>query len=285
MAPVEILKAILIGIVEGITEWLPVSSTGHMILLNEWVKLQVSESFWEFFLVAIQLGAILAVVVLFWQKIFPFRLGRKDRQEGGQEGESESGFIKKDIVGLWVRIAIAAAPAAVAGLLLDDWLDEHLYGPTTVAVALIAYGIWFLFLERKQDRVFSIEKAADIPWKTALVIGLFQVLALIPGTSRSGATIIGGMLAGASRPAAAEFTFYLAIPVMAGASLLKLLKVGFAFSGQELAILAAGSVTAFIVSMGSIGFLMRYVRNHDFKAFGVYRIALGLCVLAYFYFA
>lgn len=281
MAPVEILKAILIGIVEGITEWLPVSSTGHMILLNEWVKLQVSESFWEFFLVAIQLGAILAVVVLFWQKIFPFRFGRKS----GEEGENASGFIKKDIVGLWVRIAIAAAPAAVAGLLLDDWLDEHLYGPTTVAVALVAYGIWFLFLERKQDRVFSIEEAADIPWKTALVIGLFQVLALIPGTSRSGATIIGGMLAGASRPAAAEFTFYLAIPVMAGASLLKLLKVGVAFSGQELAILAAGSVTAFIVSMGAIGFLMRYVRNHDFKVFGIYRIALGLCVLAYFYFA
>lgn len=281
MAPVEILKAILIGIVEGITEWLPVSSTGHMILLNEWVKLQVSESFWEFFLVAIQLGAILAVVVLFWQNIFPFRFGRKS----GEEGEKESGFIKKDIVGLWGRIAIAAAPAAVAGLLLDDWLDEHLYGPTTVAMALIAYGIWFLFLERKQDRVFSIEKAADIPWKTALVIGLFQVLALIPGTSRSGATIIGGMLAGASRPAAAEFTFYLAIPVMAGASLLKLLKVGVAFSGQELAILAAGSVTAFIVSMGAIGFLMRYVRNHDFKVFGIYRIALGLCVLTYFYFA
>jgi len=273
MTFVELLKVVLIGVVEGITEWLPISSTGHMILLNEWIKLQVSEAFWAFFLVAIQLGAIFAVIVLFWTRLFPFDFRKK------------SSFIKKDIMVLWGKIFVATLPAAVAGILFDDWLDAHLYGATTVSVALIAYGIWFIYLERDHERTFPVQNVSEITWRMAVFIGLFQVLALIPGTSRSGSTIIGGMLAGASRPAAAEFTFYLAIPVMAGASLLKLLKFGFVFTGTELAILLLGMTTAFVVSIASIRLLLNYVRNRDFKAFGFYRIALGACVLAYFYFA
>ncbi len=269
----EILKVILIGVVEGITEWLPVSSTGHMILLNEWIQLRVSDAFWEMFLVVIQLGAILAVVVIFWKRIFPFSF---------QKGES---FIKKDILGLWGRILIAAFPAALVGIPLEDWMDQHFYNYKAVSVALIAYGVWFLFLERDRARTFPIQKVSEISWKTALGIGLFQILSLIPGTSRSGSTIIGGMLLGTSRPAAAEFTFYLAIPVMMGASLLKLLKFGLIFTGQEAAVLLLGMAVAFGVSLASIRFLMGYVRNHDFKVFGYYRIALGLAVLAYFLFA
>lgn len=269
----EILKVILIGAVEGITEWLPVSSTGHMILLNEWIQLQVSEAFWAMFLVVIQLGAILAVAVIFWKQIFPFSL-----QKGGP-------FIKKDIMVLWSKILIAVLPAALVGIPLEDWMDEHFYNYKAVSVALIAYGIWFLFLERDRERTFPIQKVSDITWKTALGIGLFQILALIPGTSRSGSTIIGGMLLGASRTAAAEFTFYLAIPVMAGASLLKLLKFGPAFSGSELGVLLLGMAVAFLVSLASIRFLMAYVRNHDFKVFGYYRIVLGVAVLGYFLFA
>ncbi|MDD3864222.1 MAG: undecaprenyl-diphosphate phosphatase [Eubacteriales bacterium] len=266
----EILKVILIGIVEGVTEWLPVSSTGHMILLNEWIQLRVSDAFWDMFLVVIQLGAILAVVVIFWKRIFPFSF---------QKGES---FVKKDIMMLWGKILIATTPAALVGIPLEDWMDEHFYNYKAVSVALIVYGIWFLFLERDRERTFPIRKVTDITWKTALGIGLFQILALIPGTSRSGSTIIGGMLLGTSRTAAAQFTFYLAIPVMMGASLLKLLKFGFSFTGPELAVLLLGMVVAFVVSLASIRFLMNYVKHHNFKVFGYYRIVLGLAVLGYF---
>jgi len=266
----EILKVILIGIVEGITEWLPVSSTGHMILLNEWIQLRVSDAFWDMFLVVIQLGAILAVVVIFWKRIFPFSF---------QKGES---FVKKDIMMLWGKILIATVPAALVGIPLEDWMDEHFYNYKAVSIALIVYGIWFLFLERDRKRTFPIRKVTDITWKTALGIGLFQILALIPGTSRSGSTIIGGMLLGTSRTAAAQFTFYLAIPVMMGASLLKLLKFGFSFTGPELAVLLLGMVVAFVVSLASIRFLMNYVKHHNFKVFGYYRIVLGLAVLGYF---
>ena len=270
MAFGEIIKVILIGVVEGITEWLPVSSTGHMILLNEWIQLQVSKAFWDMFLVVIQLGAILAVVVIFWRRIFPFSF---------RKGTS---LIKKDIMTLWGKILLATIPAALVGIPLEDWMDAHFYNYKAVSVALIAYGIWFLFLERGRVRTFPIQKVQDITWKASLGIGLFQILALIPGTSRSGSTIIGGMLLGASRPAAAEFTFYLAIPVMMGASLLILLQFGFAFTGAELAMLLLGMAVAFLVSMGAIRFLMRYVRSHDFRVFGYYRILLGLAVLGYF---
>lgn len=266
----EILKVILIGIVEGITEWLPVSSTGHMILLNEWIQLRVSDAFWDMFLVVIQLGAILAVVVIFWKRIFPFSF---------QKGES---FVKKDIMMLWGKILIATVPAALVGIPLEDWMDEHFYNYKAVSIALIVYGIWFLFLERDRKRTFPIRKVTDITWKTALGIGLFQILALIPGTSRSGSTIIGGMLLGTSRTAAAQFTFYLAIPVMMGASLLKLLKFGFSFTGPELAVLLLGMAVAFVVSLASIRFLMNYVKHHNFRVFGYYRIVLGLAVLGYF---
>ena len=266
----EILKVVLIGIVEGVTEWLPVSSTGHMILLNEWIQLRVSDAFWDMFLVVIQLGAILAVVVIFWKRIFPFSF---------QKGES---FVKKDIMMLWGKILIATTPAALVGIPLEDWMDEHFYNYKAVSIALIVYGIWFLFLERDRKRTFPIRMVTDITWKTALGIGLFQILALIPGTSRSGSTIIGGMLLGTSRTAAAQFTFYLAIPVMMGASLLKLLKFGFSFTGPELAVLLLGMAVAFVVSLASIRFLMNYVKNHNFRVFGYYRIVLGLAVLGYF---
>lgn len=273
MATKEILKAILIGVVEGITEWLPISSTGHMILLNEWISLQVSEAFWDFFIVAIQLGAIMAVVLHYWNVLFPFSF---------RKGEP---FFKRSVWERWGKIFIAMLPAAIVGIPTDDWIDEHLFHYKTVALALIVYGIWFLYLERDRARRFSVEGVEDLPWKTALLIGLFQVLALIPGTSRSGSTIIGAMILGVNRPAAVEFTFCLAVPVMAGASLLKLLKFGFVFTAEELAILSAGMVTAFAVSLLSIRFVLRYVQRHDFKVFGWYRIALGLAVLSYFHFA
>lgn len=270
---IEFLKAIFIGIVEGITEWLPISSTGHMILVNEFIQLNVTESFWEMFRVVIQLGAILAVVVIFWNKIFPFSF---------KKGEP---LIKKDIFLLWFKIIVATLPAALIGIPLDDWMDVHLYRYEVVAVALIVYGIWFIFLEKgNASKTFTINDVSQISYKTALGIGLFQVLSLIPGTSRSGSTIIGGMLLGTSRTVAAEFTFYLAIPVMFGASLLKLLKFGFAFSSYELIIMVLGMLTAFLVSLASIRFLMRYVKTHDFKWFGIYRIVLGVVVLLYFFF-
>ena len=275
----EILKAVLFGIVEGITEWLPISSTGHMILLNEFVTLDVSEEFWEMFLVVIQLGAILAVVLLFWDKIFPFDL--KGRTAG-----KESSLIKKDIFVLWFKILAACVPAAVIGLLFDDVFDALFYNPWCVAVALIVFGVAFILIEDRNKKVApKVTDLGQITYKTALLIGVFQLIAAIfPGTSRSGATIVGALLLGVSRTVAAEFTFFLAIPVMLGASLLKLVKFGFTFSRAELTILFVGMVVAFLVSVIVIRFLMSYIKKHDFKVFGWYRIILGTIVLIYFLF-
>ncbi|MEZ3503093.1 MAG: undecaprenyl-diphosphate phosphatase [Lachnospiraceae bacterium] len=268
----EFLKVILIGIVEGITEWLPISSTGHMILLEEFVRLNVSEEFLEMFNVVIQLGAILAVVVLFFPKLWPFCSPQK-------------GWIKKETWTLWFKVLVAVLPAAAIGIPFDDTLDALFYNYQTVAVTLIIYGILFIIVEdynkKRRPRVTSFE---DLTWSMAVFIGVFQVLALIPGTSRSGATILGAVLLGASRYIAAEFSFFLAIPVMFGASLLKLVKFGFAFSGSELAILLAGMATAFFVSILAIKFLMGYIKKNDFKSFGYYRIILGILVLVYFIF-
>ena len=268
---IEILKAIILGIIEGITEWLPISGTGHMILADEFIQLNTSDAFKEMFFVVVQLGAIMAVVVLFWNKLFPFSL--KDKKVE----------IKKDIFDLWFKVIVAALPAAVIGLLFDDMLNAIFYNYQTVALMLIIYGVLFIIVEnRNKNRVPKVETLEALTYKTALMIGLFQVLALIPGTSRSGATIIGAILIGTSRFVAAEFTFFLAIPVMVGASLLKLLKFGLAFTGSELTILLVGMFVAFIVSVLAIKFLMGYIKKHDFKAFGYYRIVLGIIVLAYF---
>ena len=267
---IEILKTILFGIVEGITEWLPISSTGHMILLNEFVKLDVSEEFWEMFLVVIQLGAILAVVLLFWNKIFPFRFKEKP-------------VIRIDIFVLWFKILVACIPAAVIGLAFDDVFDALFYNPTCVAVALIVFGIAFIVIEnRNRNMSPKITELQQITFQTAFMIGVFQLLAAVfPGTSRSGATIVGALLIGVSRTVAAEFTFFLAIPVMLGASLLKIVKFGFDFTGAELTILLVGMVSAFVVSVVVIRFLMGYIKKHDFKVFGWYRIILGAAVLLY----
>ncbi len=272
----DFLKALLFGIVEGITEWLPVSSTGHMILLNEFVKMNVSEEFWNMFLVVIQLGAILAVVVLFWNKIFPFDFSKKAIAEGKVN--------RIEVWMLWVKIIVACLPAVVIGLPLDDWIDEHLYNGFVVAVMLILFGVLFIIVEtRNKGRKRKINNLDELTIKTALIIGLWQVIAaLLPGTSRSGATIIGALLLGVSRKTAAEFTFFLAIPVMFGASLLKLVKFGLAFTGTEVVILLIGMVSAFMVSVFVIRFLMSYIRKHDFKPFGWYRIVLGIIVLGYF---
>lgn len=268
----EFLKVILIGIVEGITEWLPISSTGHMILLEEFVRLNVTDEFLEMFNVVIQLGAILAVVVLFFPKLWPFC-------------SPEKGWIKKDTWMLWFKVLVAVLPAAIIGIPFDDTLDALFYNYQTVAVTLILYGVLFIIVEnynkKRKPRVTSFAK---MPWSMAVGIGVFQILALIPGTSRSGATILGAVLLGSSRYIAAEFSFFLAIPVMFGASLLKLVKFGFAFTGSELAILLTGMITAFIVSILAIKFLMGYIKKNDFKAFGYYRIVLGILVLVYFIF-
>jgi undecaprenyl-diphosphatase len=273
----DIIKAFLYGIVEGITEWLPVSSTGHMILLEEFVKMDVSQDFWNMFLVVIQLGAILAVVLLYWNQIFPWDFSKKARQEKRVN--------KKDVWMLWAKILVACIPAAIVGVLFDDWLDEHLYNGYVVATMLIFFGILFIIIENKnKGKEAVIKTIEEIDFKTALIIGVFQLIAAIfPGTSRSGATIVGSLMIGVSRTAAANFTFLLAIPVMFGASLLKLVKFGLAFSGSEVAILATGMIVAFVISVIVIKFLMSYIRKHDFKVFGWYRIILGVVVLAYFF--
>lgn len=270
---IEILKSILYGIVEGITEWLPISSTGHMILLEEIMPMNVSKSFWSMFLVVIQLGAILAVVVLYWNKIFPFRKNK--------EGKYTS---VKSIWILWSKILVATIPAAIIGLALDDWIDAHLYNGFVVAIMLILVGVAFIYIEnRNKDMRPSVNSLSALSYKDALIIGLFQVIAaVLPGTSRSGATIIGGLLIGVSRAVAAEFTFFLAIPVMFGASLLKLVKFGFAFSFLEFFILIIGMLVALVVSIFVIRFLMSYIKKHDFKVFGWYRIVLGIIVLIFF---
>lgn len=266
---VEMLKAIILGIVQGITEWLPVSSTGHLIIVEDFIKFQLSPAFVSTFFVVIQLGSILAVLVLYFRKLNPFD-SRKTAVE------------KSETLNLWTKIIIATAPAAVIGFLFDDIIEEALYNPTTVALMLIIYGVIFIVLENRNKRP-RINSLTDLSYKTAVLIGMFQMLALIPGTSRSGATIIGAVLLGTSRYIAAEFSFFLAVPVMLGASGYKMLKSGMAFSGIEWAALAAGSFVAFIVSIVVIKFLMDYIKKHNFKVFGYYRIALGILVLAYFY--
>lgn len=264
------LKVIILGIVEGITEWLPISSTGHMILVNEFIKLNVTEEFWEMFEVVIQLGAIFAVIVLYFNKLNPFAL-KKTSEE------------KKDTWTLWFKVIAAVLPAAVIGIPFDDVIDELFYNYQTVALTLIVYGVLFILVENwNKDKKPVTTELKDLSYKTALFIGIFQILALIPGTSRSGATIIGAMLVGCSRYIAAEFTFFLAIPVMFGASFLKLLKFGFAFTSTELMILIVGMVTAFVVSILAIKFLMGYIKKNDFKVFGYYRIVLGVLVIGYF---
>ena len=268
----EILKIILFGIVEGITEWLPVSSTGHLILADTFLPLQQSDAFKEMFNVVIQLGAILAVVVLFWNKLFPFQW--KDKTQP---------VVQKSILRLWGKIIVACIPAGVVGILFDDFLEEHLHTPLVIAAMLILYGIAFLIVEDKnKNRVFRVQTTDEIDWKTALIIGAFQVLSLIPGTSRSGVTILGAILIGVARPAAAEFTFFLSVPVMFGASFIKILKFileSGGFSGAEVFALLLGSAVAFAVSLLAIGFLMSFVKKHSFKPFGWYRIALGILVI------
>lgn len=273
MEVLEIVKAALFGIVEGITEWLPISSTGHMILLDEFVKLNVSEDFWSMFLVVIQLGAILAVVVLFWNRLWPF-------------STKERFWIKTDTFQMWFKILAACIPAAVVGLLFEEQIDALFYNYKTVAVMLVLFGVLFIWIEnRNQDKSPKVSSIGEITYKTAFYIGLFQLIAAVfPGTSRSGATILGGIMLGLSRTVAAEFTFFLAVPVMAGAGLLKLLKFGFAFTADELMILLVGMAVAFLVSVAVIKFLLGYIRKHDFKVFGWYRIVLGLVVLAFFTF-
>lgn len=305
---IEVIKAIFIGVVEGITEWLPISSTGHMILVDEFVKLQVSDKFLELFLVVIQLGAIMAVLILYFHKLNPFS-PRKSAEE------------KKSTWRLWGMVVIGCLPAAAIGLTLDDFFNEHFYNAWTVAIALIVYGVIFIVLERRnrrrvaearalaavesaprgkharldaadvsdgfdEDSLFKVRTVDEIDWKTALKIGCFQMLAIIPGTSRSGSTIIGGMLCGCSRTAAAEFTFFLAIPVMFGWGVLKTIKyiaaIGLTMTSIEIAVLVVGIVTAFVVSVISIKFLMGYIKKNDFAAFGWYRIVVGVVVLAYF---
>lgn len=266
----ELLKAVVLGIIQGITEWLPISSTGHMILANEIINLSVSDAFMEMFEVVIQLGSILAVVVLFIHKLNPLS-PKKSPQE------------KKDTLSLWGKVIIGVIPAGVIGLLFDDQINDIFYNSLTIAITLIVYGVLFILVEnRNKHRKPRIDSVGQISWQLALAIGCAQILALIPGTSRSGATIIGAMLFGLSRTAAAEFSFFLAVPVMFGASALKLLKFGFDFTGMELAILFTGCVTAFLVSLLAIRFLMNFIKKHDFKPFGYYRIALGIIILIVF---
>ncbi len=268
----EFLKVLFLGLVEGITEWLPVSSTGHMLLVDEFLQLSGSAEFKEMFFIVIQLGAILAVVLLFWNKMFPFQFRDKTKP-----------VIRKDVFSIWFKVVAACIPGAVVTILFDDFIEAHLHTPTVIALTLILYGIAFIIVERwNKKRTPKTQELSDITYKTALLIGLFQVLSIIPGTSRSGSTIIGALLLGVSRTAAAEFTFFLAVPVMFGMSALKLLDFGLAFTGAELAVLLVGMVSAFLVSVAVIRFLMGYIRKRDFTAFGWYRILLGAAVLLYF---
>jgi len=267
---IELLKAGILGIVEGITEWLPISSTGHMILVEEFIKLNTSDAFQEMFRVVIQLGAILAVVILYFHKLNPFS-PKKSLQQ------------KKDTMSIWYKVIIGILPAAIIGIPLDDWMDEHLYNYQTVALMLVVYGILFIIIENHNKGRGSLAQTFNqLSYKMAFLIGMFQVLSLVPGTSRSGATILGAILIGTSRTIAAEYSFFLSIPVMFGASALKLLKFGFDFTGMEIAILLVGMVVAFVVSIVAIRFLMGYIKTNDFKAFGWYRIVLGVLVMGYF---
>jgi len=268
----EIFKVIFLGVVEGITEWLPISSTGHMLLVDEFLEINASDAFKDMFFVVIQLGAIMAVVLNFWNKMWPFNHTDKSRP-----------FIKHNIFDMWFKVVVACIPGAVATILFDDFIDEHLETPMVIAAALIFYGILFILIEnRNKGMLAEVNHLHEITYKHALIIGLFQVLSIIPGTSRSGSTIIGALLIGVSRVAAAEFTFFLAVPVMFGLSFLKMLDFGLAFTSAELIILLVGCVTAFIVSLIVIRFLMSYIKKKDFKVFGWYRIVLGIIVIVYF---
>lgn len=289
------LKILVLGIVEGITEWLPISSTGHMILVDAFWKTEnhpvLTADFMKMFTVVIQFGAILAVVVLYFRKLWPFHTKRLRAGHSWFAEQSDDKFVGgiqrfcdnycyMDKIVLWLKIAVSCLPAIIIGLPLDDWMDEHLYNPVVVALMLILYGVAFLFIERyNKRRKPRINSLSRLTWKDAALIGIFQVLALVPGTSRSGATILGGILIGASRGVAAEYTFFLAIPVMFGASLLKIVKFGFGFTGTQLAVLLLGMAVAFAVSVAAIKFLMNYIKKHDFSVFGWYRIALGVIVL------
>lgn len=266
---IEIFKVIFLGIVEGITEWLPISSTGHMLIVDEFLQLNASAAFKEMFFVVIQLGAILAVVGIFWDKMFPFQFKNKNMP-----------VIRGDVFSLWFKTAFACIPGAVVTILFDDFIEAHLHTPFVIAAALIFYGIAFILVENwNKHRTPKINELTNITYQTAFLIGLFQVLSIIPGTSRSGSTIIGALIIGVSRVAAAEFTFFLAVPVMFGLSALKILKFGLEFSGSELIILVVGMVTAFVVSIFVIKFLMSFIKKHDFKLFGWYRIYFGLFVI------
>ncbi len=273
---IELIKAIIFGIVEGITEWLPISSTGHMILLDEIMPLNVTADFLEMFLVVIQLGAILAVVVIYWKRLFPF---------GVQKVQGRTKLtVDQPMMIMWLKILIASVPAAIVGIFLDDWLNALFYNYMTVAIMLILFGVLFIVIENSRfSKNAKVNAISDITYTAALIIGVFQMIAAVfPGTSRSGATIVGALLIGISRTVAAEFTFFLAIPAMLGGSALKLLKFGFHFTSQELMILIVGMAVAFIVSILAIKFLMAYIKKHDFKAFGWYRIILGVIILIYF---
>lgn len=283
---IELLKVIFLGIVEGITEWLPISSTGHLILVEEFIKLNVSEDFWEMFMVVIQLGAIMAVVVLYFKDLWPFR-NKKPKHNNVTKIEKTAGvicrFVKIDKMVMWFKILVSCLPSIIIGLPFNDLIEEKFNNYFVVSVMLIVYGILFIVIEDyNKKRTPSINRIEEISWKTAFLIGVFQLLAVIPGTSRSGATIIGGIFLGTSRTLAAEYTFFLAIPTMFGASLLKLVKFGLGFSQNELVILITGMVVSFVVSILAIKFLMGYIKKHDFKVFGWYRIILGAVVLLYF---
>lgn len=280
---IEILKAVILGIVEGITEWLPVSSTGHLILVDEFLKLNESDDFKEMFDVVVQLGAIMAVVIIFWKKLFPFG---KENNFHPLSNEGFGAYIKTDIFQMWFKVLVACIPAAVIGLLYDDVFNELFYNPWTVAIALIVFGVAFIVVENwNKNRKAKVNNIDNLTYKAALIIGAFQLIAAVfPGTSRSGATIVGALLIGISRTVAAEFTFYLAVPVMFGASLLKLIKYDGGFTTQQGMILATGMIIAFVVSIFVIKFLMDYIKKHDFKVFGWYRIILGALVLLYFAF-
>lgn len=288
---IEFLKVVLFGIVEGITEWLPISSTGHMILLEELIPLNVSKEFWEMFLVVIQLGAILAVCVMFFEKLNPFAYNKNAKKNTVVNFFNKQIHIpywlashsRKETWLLWMRVVVGCIPAGVIGVLFNDWFDEHFYNGFVVAGTLIIYGVLFILVEMwNKKRKPIISEVGDLSYTGAFTIGMIQVLSLIPGTSRSGVTIIGSMILGVSRTAAAEFSFFMSIPIMFGASLLKLVKFGFNYTATEASILIIGMVVAFIVSMVSIKFLMDYIKKHDFKVFGIYRIILGIIVLLYF---
>lgn len=267
----DILKSVILGIIEGITEWLPISSTGHLIIADEFIKLNMSESFMEMFNVVIQLGAILAVVVIYFKQMWPFTLKKEDR------------YIKKDVMSMWFKVIVAILPAAIIGIPFDDLFEEKFHNYIVVSLALIIYGVAFLVIEKRNKTLKpKVNSISEISYKTALLIGCFQALSLIPGTSRSGSTILGAILIGVSRVAAAEFSFYMAVPVMFGASFIKLLKFGLSFTTFELLVLLVGMLTAFVVSVIAIKFLMSYIKKRDFTAFGYYRIILGVIVLAYF---